>query len=288
MKAYLLLIIICWLTFSVSAEVCVEQTNAEQVCVNNTAQRIISLSPHLTEIFYAIGAGDKLIATIRGSDYPAAAQQLEIVGDHSSVSIEKLLTLKPDLVALWSSGTPAYVWSKMKNFQIMTFSSDPVTLQQLRVDINALSILVGMPENGSKITATMQQKENELRKQYGNIKQTVRGLLLISDKPLMGLSNVHAIREAFDICAIENLLADELPVAPIVNREFLLRAQPDVLLITFKVRDSEAWLDQLGFPRLNRPRVVWLDPDLILRQTPRMLMGIEQMCKASQATLNNR
>ena len=277
------LITFFWFTLPVAAEICVEQTDAEQVCVNNTAQRIISLSPHLTEIFYAIGAGDKLIATIRGSDYPPAALNLEIVGDHSSISIEKLLVLKPDLVALWSSGTPGYVSSKMNKFQITTFSSDPVTLEQLRADVSALSQLVGLPENGSKIAAEMLKTENTLRKKYINekAKESIRGLLLISDTPLMGLSNVHSIREAFDICSIENLLSDELPVAPIVNKEFLLRTQPDILFTGFKVKDSQAWLDQLGFPRENRPRVVWLDPDLVLRQTPRMLRGIEQMCKAA-------
>ncbi len=274
------MIVLCWFALSASAEICVEQTDTKQVCVNHSIQRIISLSPHLTEIFYAIGAGDRVIATIKGSDYPAAAQTLDIVGSHSSVSIEKVLSLKPDLVALWSSGTPGYVLSQLQKFQIQTFSSDPVTLGQLRADLNALSILVGLPDNGHKLTEQMLIKEQELRNKYVNTEKSVNGILLISDMPLMGLSNSHAISEAFDICAIQNLLSNELPVAPMVNREFLLLAQPDVLFTTFKVENPEAWLDQLGFPQSARPMVVWLNPDLILRQTPRMLLGIEQMCKA--------
>ncbi len=61
-------------------------------------QRIVALSPHSVELLYAIGAGDKIVAVITHSDYPEAAKKIEVIGDHRGITLEKLISLKPDLV----------------------------------------------------------------------------------------------------------------------------------------------------------------------------------------------
>src|SRR5579872_5199441 len=71
------------------------------------APRIISLSPHITELLFAAGAGDRIVGVDDASDYPAAVAGIPRVGEPAALDVEGLLKLKPTLVVLWDSGTPA-------------------------------------------------------------------------------------------------------------------------------------------------------------------------------------
>ncbi|MFT7195443.1 MAG: vitamin B12 transport system substrate-binding protein, partial [Rheinheimera aquimaris] len=64
-------------------------------------QRIIALAPHITEMLYAIGAGDRLVAVSDYSDYPEQAAELPSVANYASINIEAVLALQPDLVIAW-------------------------------------------------------------------------------------------------------------------------------------------------------------------------------------------
>src|SRR5690606_18186652 len=70
--------------------------------VNDTVpipvNRAISLAPHITELIYAAGAGDKIVATVLSSDYPPASRAIPRIGDGLHVSVEKVLSFRPDLV----------------------------------------------------------------------------------------------------------------------------------------------------------------------------------------------
>ncbi|MDQ1316314.1 MAG: iron complex transport system substrate-binding protein, partial [Pseudomonadota bacterium] len=70
-------------------------------------QRIIALTPHLTELLFAVGAGTQLVGVDSASDYPAAARSLPRVGDYSRINFERILALKPDLVIVWVGGNRA-------------------------------------------------------------------------------------------------------------------------------------------------------------------------------------
>jgi iron complex transport system substrate-binding protein len=70
-------------------------------------QRIIALTPHLTELLFAVGAGAQLVGVDSASDYPKAAQALPRVGDYSRINFERILALRPDLVIVWVGGNRA-------------------------------------------------------------------------------------------------------------------------------------------------------------------------------------
>ena len=73
----------------------------------NTPQRLVSLAPHTTEYVYFLGAGNRLVGAVEYSDYPEEAKQVPRVGGYQTISLEKIASLSPDLVLLWTSGQPA-------------------------------------------------------------------------------------------------------------------------------------------------------------------------------------
>ena len=70
-------------------------------------QRIVALTPHLTELLYAVGAGEQVVGVDAGSDFPAAARALPRVGDFSRIRFERILALQPDLIVAWVGGNRA-------------------------------------------------------------------------------------------------------------------------------------------------------------------------------------
>ena len=267
------------LCLPVYSDICVPDRVTTTLCVEHRVERVISLSPHITELVYSVGSGGSLVGTIEGSDFPPEARSLPIVGDYSSVSIEKIVSLKPDLVIAWSSSLKSSVEKRLKKFSIPLYHSDPATLDELTEEIRSLARLTGNEIKGIRLSDAIKVTEHELRKKYSHLPET-RGILLISDRPLMALSNAHAVSEAFDICSVKNIVPEDAPVAATINREYLLGSVPKVIFTTFKVANHDRFLEQLGFLENTRPDVVNLNPDLLLRQTPRMLDGIREMCEA--------
>ena len=78
------------------------------------AQRIITLAPNLAKLVYAAGAGEKMVAATRNSDYSEVVKKLPLVGDAFALNLERIATLKPDPVLVWLSGTPERQRSALK------------------------------------------------------------------------------------------------------------------------------------------------------------------------------
>src|SRR6185369_6465651 len=89
------------------------------------ARRIVSLAPHITELLYAAGAGDRLVGTVEYSNYPEAAQRLARVGGYSAVDLEAVAALKPDLVIAWASGNRDTHLARLAALGIPVFVSEP-------------------------------------------------------------------------------------------------------------------------------------------------------------------
>ena len=88
------------------AAIIVRDDSGNDISLDHAAKRIISLSPHNTELLFAAGAGDRVVAVVEYSDYPPAAKMLSSVGSASALDIERIAVLKPDLVVAWGSGNP--------------------------------------------------------------------------------------------------------------------------------------------------------------------------------------
>ena len=92
----------CGLFFMVRvfAAIVVTDDEGKTVSLAQPAQRVVSLSPHATEMLYAIGAAEELVGVTRYSEYPEQAKSLPVVGDFRQIDLEKVLVLKPDLIVL--------------------------------------------------------------------------------------------------------------------------------------------------------------------------------------------
>ena len=126
-----LLVILCFVSAGLRAEVMVNDDLGKSVRLDQPANRIISLAPHLTEIAFAAGAGDKLVGVVSYSDYPPAALDIPIIGSYNSINYEALVALQPDLVLVWNSGNGEELAERLNALGLTVFVSEPKRLSDI-------------------------------------------------------------------------------------------------------------------------------------------------------------
>ena len=111
--------------------------------IQQAAQRIISLAPHLTELVYAAGAGEKLIAVSAYSDFPVAARLLPQVGDASNLDLERIVMLKPDLVLAWKSNISPFAIERLRRLSIPVYVTETRRLIGIPALLKSIGALAG-------------------------------------------------------------------------------------------------------------------------------------------------
>ena len=107
-----------------AAPLLVPGDDGHEVQLQQPAQRIISLAPHLTELIYAAGAGNQLIAVSAYSDFPDIAKRLPQVGDASNLDLERIVALKPDLILAWKSNVSPLAVERLRGLSIPVYVTE--------------------------------------------------------------------------------------------------------------------------------------------------------------------
>lgn len=244
--------------------------------------RIVSLSPHITELLFAVGAGDKLIGVDAWSDYPPAARSIERVGDVFAIDIERLLALKPDLVVYWKSGTPMRQQEQLAKLGLNLLGSEQRRLADIETALLQFGTLTGHEQQGREAAAQFRAQRLALAARYAQ-RPRLRVFYQVWDRPLYTLTGEHVVNEVLDVCGGSNVFAGLSGLAPVVDLEAVLARDPDVIIVAAAgaeaQRQTQAWQ---RFPHLAAVRsghVYSIEPDLLNRMAPRILQGVETLCR---------
>ena len=242
--------------------------------------RIVALSPHLVEIAYAAGAGAKLAAVVRYSDYPEAATRLPQVGDAARFDVERILAIKPDLVLGWRSGNPAQELARIERMGFPLFVTEPRRLSDIPRLVRAVGALAGTQGAADQSASAFEREIEALRQRY-SARTPVRVFYEIWHRPLLTVSGRHLISDVIALCGGRNVFADAPVLTPSVTLEAVLAAQPDVILggsSAMRPGDLESEWARAPVAALRSLPVRYIPPDVIQRQTPRMIEGARVVC----------
>lgn len=243
------------------------------------ARRIITLTPHLTELSFAAGAGAHLAGVARFSNYPEAARRLPVVSDAGQSDPELLLTLKPDLVLAWKNGTPAAVVARLESVGLPVFVAEFARLEDIARGIDAIATLAGTLSGGVRARNAYNAGLQALRaRDYSGA--PVRVFYEIWPQPLMTINDAHIISDVIALCGGVNVFGALRPLTPQVSREALLAARPEVALGGSSAETAAGFTARwTGLPPpLGMIPAYRIPPDLIQRPTPRLLEGARLVC----------
>ncbi len=266
------------------AEISVVDDTGAIVSLKQPAQRIISLSPSLTELTFAAGGQYLLKSVVNYSDYPPAAIKIPQVGNHNAIDIERLVSLNPDLVLVWKSGNPPLQISKIQQLGIPIFTSEPDEFDDIPSTILRLGTLMNTEVTARKNAEDFRQKLENLKKRFPQTSASKKSVFIqIWDQPLMTISGRHLISKIVEQCNGENIFHDATPLSLTVDIETVLQLDPDVILATKKAEPGESWLNRWNqwefLSAVKHQRLYRVNPDEVVRHTPRIIEGIENVCE---------
>ncbi|MDP1716667.1 MAG: helical backbone metal receptor, partial [Burkholderiales bacterium] len=154
------------------------------------AQRIVTLAPHLAEIVFAAGAGERLAGVARFSDFPEAVMHLPQVGDGARVDLERIIALKPDLILAWKSGNQAADIERLEKLGFPVFVTEPARLMDIPRLLRAVGALAGTLPAAEQVIDKYINNIKELRNSYGG-HRALRVLYEIWHRPLLTVNGSH-------------------------------------------------------------------------------------------------
>jgi len=246
-------------------------------------KRAISLTPHATELIFAAGAGDRIVATVTSSDYPPIASSIPRIGDGLNVSIEKALSFHPDLVVAWQASAAALTLAPvLAQLHIPLIYSAPQSVGNIPEEIRRLGVLFDTQDTADEVAQTLEERLEAMEKQYSG-RRLVSVFIEIGTNPLYTVGNDPLLNDALRICGGRNVYADAFSAAPQVSAESVLVAQPAVVITSATDADSldaaRARWSSLRLPAALQGRVYGMDPDKLFRPGPRLIVAVEQLCQ---------
>jgi iron complex transport system substrate-binding protein len=250
------------------------------------AKRIVSLAPHLTEILFELGVGDKVIATVSYADFPDAAKLIPRVGDAFSINVEKVVALQPEIIFAWETGGANKSLQRLEKLGFKIFKNEAPSLEGIANTALNMGILVGEAERGRKLssrylTALKQLRLSQRASEKTSLDSPLKVFFQISDQDLYTVSDRHLIGQAINLCGAQNLFADVPISVPLANLESVLKGQPNIVFITrLPGGPVSSWEDRWKKLLGSQVQLISIDPNSISRPSLRMLDGIEFLCSA--------
>ncbi len=280
----IIFILACTMSSMAWSQLSVKDDAGNIVNLKAPARRIVTLAPFLTELVYAAGAGDQLAAVSSYSDFPAEAKLKPVIGDASAIDMERLIALKPDLVIAWKSGGHPADTGRLSKYGIAVLIVEAASLKDIPRLLRTFGQVADTSIKAEAAAKNFEQRLLALRQRYEtNPPQKV--FFEIWHSPLITISGKHFISEAMEICHGKNIFADVKSLVPTVGLESIYAANPQVIISSTSARNDNVmapWRKHAKLSAVKNKNIFALDPDLIQRQTPRLLDGVEQMCKQLQ------
>lgn len=280
MAERMLRLLVLWLLCSAAGAVTVQDDQHNKVEIAKPPQRIVSLLPSLTETVCALGQCARLVGVDRYSNWPDSVKALPRMGGGIDPNIESIVAQKPDLVLL--AGSTRGV-ERLQALGIMVLRLEPRTHADVQRVLRTVADVLGLPqaegervwrEIDAGVQAAVQSLSMQARRQ--------RVYFEVSPAPY-GASEASFIGETLLRMGVGNILPASLGPFPQINPEFVVRAQPDVIMAGDSSRAS--MLQRPGWPQMRAVREGRLcvftpgQADMLVRAGPRMAEGARLMAQ---------
>jgi len=258
------------------------------------AQRIVSLLPSLTETVCALGACNRLVGVDRYSNWPESIAQLPRMGGGIDPNIESIVALKPDLVLMAGSARGA---ERLRSLGLTVLTLEPKNYADVQNALGVVAKAIGVPSKDSdRVWRDMNAQVAEISTSMPQYAKAQRVYFEVSPVPF-GASESSFIGETLQRLGAKNILPQAMGLFPQVSPEFVVRAQPDIIMVgDSNLSDMQARPGWANLLAMRNGRVCTFSPkesDVLVRPGPRMVEAARLMSQclldksASQAKPNS-
>jgi iron complex transport system substrate-binding protein len=245
-------------------------------------RRVVTLAPNLTEIVYALGAGDRLVGVSEYSDYPEAARAIPRVGG-LEVDAEKVAALHPDLVLAVAEGNAQGTVRALQAAGLPVTVTPSGSLDAVLESIRIVADRLGRGEDGRRLAGKLSRRRAAVRARATQGRHPT-ALLLVWPDPPQGAGAKTFLDDVLTEAGAVNLLADRTGW-PVLSKEYVATVAVDVLVVPESSEAREAWAKAfaggaLSVGPVSRARRVSLNEAALTRPGPRVFDMLEKLSEA--------
>ncbi|MBI6564309.1 cobalamin-binding protein [Pseudomonas synxantha] len=237
------------------------------------AERVVSLAPSLSEILVELGAADLLVGVLDGGERPAALAKVPSVGHYGQLDMERLLSLKPDLILLWPGSVGPAQREQLQRLNIPVYVAEPHNLEQLTTQVQAIAEQLGRAQAGRVLADKLSKRLAELRQRYRRT-EPLRVFYQVWNQPLYTVGGGQIISDALGVCGARNVFDDLKLPAPQVSVESVLQRNPEVILVGDQAQ-MDAWK---AWPTMAA-RLLLVPDKGLERPSGQMLEAVARLCQ---------
>ncbi len=248
--------------------------------------RVVSLAPALTELVYALGAGDRLVGVTRFCDFPAEARALPKIGGFLDPSVEAILAARPELVLVaTNSGTEAIVRRlEAEGLRVLWLRLDG--LNDVRTGLEVVAEALGRPEVGRTLRTALDRRIASVTARIPHGARRPRTLVVVGHRPLIVAGPGTWLDELVTLAGGQNAAADANRPYPQWSAEVLLERRPEVILdvsmggeTDLARAELDRWRALTAIPAVRDHRIHSVPDDRLLRPGPRVADALELLVR---------
>jgi len=245
--------------------------------------RIVSLAPNLTEIVYAVGAGDRLVGRTKYCDYPAEVKNVAEIGDTMTPSIERIIALKPQIVLVSTASQLEAFTRQLDEQRIAVYVTNPHSLEEVFRSIATLGDLFGTREQAEKLVADLRRRADGVSAAISATKP-VTVFYQVSNEPLYTIGRESYLTDLVRRAGGVSVTADVPTSFPRFSGEAALAARPEAIILptggSMGTANSTVAAPLKNSPAALNNRVFKINEDHLSRPGPRLVDGLEAMARA--------
>lgn len=252
--------------------------------------RIVTLSPHLAELVYAVGAGEAIVGVSAYSNFPPAVKALPQIGDAFLIDQEQLFLLRPDMLLAWQSGTPSHTVSDLRNRGYRVETVQTRSLDDIATALKKIGELTGHEDQAESVARQLTTDIQALRVMHAQ-DDPIRVFYQISPRPLYTANRKHYVSQIIELCGGENIFADLGDLAPLVSEEAVIVRDPEVMIAGGIDAEDVAFAEWQRWPSMAaniHGNYFYVPADLLARPTPRLVQAATMICTVLDTARQNR
>jgi len=254
-----------------------------RIAVPRKIDRIVSLAPNLTEIVFAIGAGNRLVGRTRYCDYPAEARAVAEIGDTMTPSVERIIALKPQVVLVSTASQLETFTRQLGEQHIAVYVTNPQSLDDVFRSIQDLGDLFGEHDRAASLIEGLRKRADAVTTAT---KQSppVKVFYQVSGEPLYTIGRDAYLTDLIRRAGGVSVTAEVPTAFPRFSNEAALAARPDAIILptggSMGAANSTVAAALKNSPAVLNNRIYKINDDHLSRPGPRLIDGLEEMARA--------
>ncbi|MBN1365205.1 MAG: cobalamin-binding protein [Syntrophaceae bacterium] len=262
----------------------VNDETGRRINIIDAPHRIVSLAPGITETLYALSLDDEIAGVTTFCNWPPAAIKKTRIGGFTNPSIEKIVSLKPDLIIATADGNRKDTVKQLERLKLPVYVTNPSNTNDVLRSIKNIGEITNREKEANNLVGKLQKRLNAVAYQIRH-KKKPRVFFQIGLEPVITAGKGTLINEVIERAGGINVAGDDVANYPRYSAEGIIKTSPEIIIFAPMVNDKEFaavkkfWQKFRELPAVKNNKIYPMNADLINRASPRIVDAVEKMSK---------